>query len=127
VRTDGIAIGRIRSRDTFEAIRKSGVRGGYGPVRIRCVRQTSSSEAQFAYALGKKIGTAVVRNRLRRRLRAIVAEMGSHLAPGAYLVSAGPTATALKFDELRMVMGRALESVNGGPRMSTGGRDGSAR
>lgn len=127
MRPGEVAVGRIRSRDTFESIRRSGVRGGYGPIRIRFTDQTSSSEAQFAYALGKRIGSAVVRNRLRRRLRAIVTEMGPELLPGAYLVSTGPGVAELNFDELRMVMGRALESVRRSTRVSTGGLGGGAR
>ena len=107
--------GRIRSRTTFEQLRSGGTRGGSGPVRVRYVRQNSCSEAQIAYALGKRLGGAVVRNRLRRRLRAIVAELAPSLPPGAYLVSTGPAATGLRFDELRMAMGRALESATGQP------------
>jgi ribonuclease P protein component len=107
--------GRIRSRTTFEQLRTGGTRGGSGPVRVKYVRQNSWSEAQIAYALGKRLGGAVVRNRLRRRLRAIVAELAPSLPPGAYLVSTGPAATGLRFDELRMAMGRALESATGRP------------
>lgn len=112
--------GRIRSRATFEQIRTAGVRGGSGPVRVRYVPEESWSEARIAYALGKKLGGAVVRNRLRRRLRAVVAELAPSLPPGAYLVSTGPAATGLRFDELRMAMGRALESATGQPLVAAG-------
>ena len=69
----------------------------------------------MAYALSKKVGGAVVRNRLRRRLRAIMDGVAPGLPPGAYLVSASPPATGLRFDELRMTMGRALERATGRP------------
>ncbi len=114
--------GRIRSRSTFARIRTGGARGGSGPVRVKFVQEKSWSEAQVAYALGKKLGGAVVRNRLRRRLRAIVAELAPSLPPGAYLVSTGPAATGLRFDELRKAMGRALESATGQPLVAAGAR-----
>jgi len=55
----------------------------------------------------------VVRNRLRRRLRAIVFGLAVALPPGAYLVSAGPGATELSFDELRRAMSQAIRSATG--------------
>jgi ribonuclease P protein component len=55
----------------------------------------------------------VVRNRLRRRLRAIVSGLAGALPPGAYLVSAGPGATELSFDELRRAMSQAVWSATG--------------
>jgi ribonuclease P protein component len=69
----------------------------------------------------------VVRNRLRRRLRSIVAELGPELPPGAYLVSTGPGVTGLRFDELRMAMGRALESATGRPVVLSGAQTGHDR
>jgi ribonuclease P protein component len=106
---------RIRSRDTFQRLRTAGTRGGSGPIRVRFVEETSWSTANVAYALGKRLGGAVVRNRLRRQLRAIVAELAPSLPPGAYLVSAGPAVTGLRFDELRKAMSRALEGATGIP------------
>jgi len=62
-----------------------------------------------AYAIGRRVGGAVGRNRLRRRLRAVMFEHGAKLRPGAYLVGAGPGATALSFEELRESVARALD------------------
>ena len=48
-------------------------------------------EVRVAYAIGRQVGPAVVRNRLRRRLRAAVREIDRStggLPTGAYLVSA---------------------------------------
>ena len=64
---------------------------------------------RVAFAVGRPVGTAVRRNRLRRRLRAILA--GQELAPGSYLVAAGPEATALSDEELRKVVAAALDEV----------------
>jgi len=55
---------------------------------------------RVAYAVGGA-GTAVARNRVRRRLRAAVARAEDVLAPGgAYLVSAGQEAVTMPFEEL---------------------------
>ena len=52
-------------------------------------------EVRFAYAIGRPVGPAVVRNRVRRRLRAAAREIDvarSGLPAGAYLVSVRPAA-----------------------------------
>lgn len=64
----------------------------------------------MAYAIGRRVGGAVVRNRLRRRLRSIVS--AAALRPGAYLVGAGPEAAALEFGELQAVVSQALQDVS---------------
>jgi ribonuclease P protein component len=68
--------------------------------------------AQVAYAVGRRVGGAVVRNRVRRRLRAAIREHEALLAPGAaYLVSVGPEAAALPYRELDAHLVAALEAV----------------
>ena len=62
---------------------------------------------RVAYAVGRRSGGAVVRNRIRRRLRAAVGQAG-HLAPGAYLVSAGPAAADMGFEELTKTVVQAM-------------------
>jgi ribonuclease P protein component len=64
-----------------------------------------------AYAINRQVGNAVTRNRLRRRLRSIVAERVSTLPAGAYLVRTGPDASQLSFHELKVAMSRALEQA----------------
>jgi ribonuclease P protein component len=59
---------------------------------------------RVAYTVGRSVGGAVARNRLRRRLRAIVAEASPQLAPGAWLIGAGPAAATLSFGELRKIV-----------------------
>lgn len=57
----------------------------------------------MAFALGRTLGTAVTRNRLRRRLRAILREIDrtAPLPPVLLLIGARPAATELTFGELR--------------------------
>jgi len=44
------------------------------------------------YALGRHVGSAVARNRLRRQLRELVKTYDGRLNPGYYVISAGPKA-----------------------------------
>lgn len=84
-----------------------------GPITVTFVPGTPPDPPQVAYAIGRKVGGAVVRNRLRRRMRAIVAELGPALSPGAYLIGAGAEAAELTFGELRAVVSEAMEAVHG--------------
>lgn len=64
---------------------------------------------RVAFAIGRRVGSAVARNRLRRRLRAALAEL--ELAPGSYLVSAGSEAVHLSPTELRSTLHAAMADV----------------
>lgn len=103
----------IRSRSVFDALWQSGVRGRSGPLTVTFLGGDTWSEPHVAYAIGRRVGGAVVRNRLRRRMRSIVTEWSSSLPAGAYLVSTGPGATRLPFNELRLAMARALQTATG--------------
>ena len=104
---------RIRDRATFEALRRSGRRVRRGPVTVTYTAAGTAPEPRVAYAIGRRVGTAVVRNRLRRRLRAATATVQG-LAPGAYLVAAGPDAAGQTYDELRKEVAEAMTAAGGG-------------
>jgi ribonuclease P protein component len=70
--------------------------------------------ARVGFTVTKKVGNAVVRNRIRRRLREAVrlAETSS-FAPGYdYVVAARREALAAAFDDLRSELSRALKKIN---------------
>jgi len=95
---------RVRERASFASLRRSGARRRVGPLSVtRLAPEAGGSPVPaVAYAIGRPVGGAVERNRLRRRLRAIIAEVD--LAPGTYLVGAGPAAAALSQQELRALV-----------------------
>ena len=84
-----------------------------GPITVTWVPAVAPGPPQVAYAVGRKVGGAVVRNRLRRRLRSIAAECSSWLRPGAYLVGAAPDAATLSFEELRLIVSDGLRRAPG--------------
>lgn len=55
---------------------------------------------RLAFAIGKSVGSAVVRNRLRRRLRAISTTHAHVLDPGSYLIGVRPGIEQCTFEEL---------------------------
>ncbi len=85
-----------------------------GPVTVTFVPGTSDAPPRVAYAVGRKVGGAVVRNRLRRRLRAIVARSGRLWRPGDYLIAVRPEVAALSFDELRDHVTQAMDAAGRG-------------
>jgi ribonuclease P protein component len=66
---------------------------------------------RVAFAITRKVGSAVVRNRLRRRLRAVLTDMATTLPPGALLVSASVGAVERSPAELRDDVVRLLETL----------------
>src|SRR5947207_10458218 len=74
----------VRDRGTFVRFRASRTRTTAGPITVTFVPDEVVARPRVAYSVGRKVGTAVVRNQLRRRLRAVVAEQAARLAPGAY-------------------------------------------
>jgi ribonuclease P protein component len=102
-------VGPVRSTRVFDALRRTSYRGRSGPVSVSFAPQTSWSRSEVAYAIGRRVGNAVVRNRVRRRLRAIMADQADRRPIGAYLVRVGPEGPQLSFDELKVAMCQAVE------------------
>lgn len=71
---------------------------------------TSPAKPLFAFAIGKTVGNAVVRNRLRRRMKEVL-RLDESLPSGAYLVRAQPAAAALDFSTLRDNLRRATAAA----------------
>ena len=70
---------------------------------------TPDMPPRVAYAIGKRVGPAVTRNRVRRRLRACVRQHAAALQPGGiYLFGASPAAADAPFAQLDESVGRLL-------------------
>ena len=73
----------------------------------------AGSPPRVAYAIGKRFGPAVARNRMRRRLRSVVDELRDAIPPGAYLIGASPAAADLSHAELSATVAGALARLPG--------------
>ncbi len=91
-------IGRIRTRDGFVRLRRQGRRVRIDALWCTYVLDPSLTMPHVAFAIGRPVGSAVTRNRLRRRLRALLAEVD--LPSGLYLVGARPDAAGLTYQDL---------------------------
>jgi ribonuclease P protein component len=78
---------------------------------VSFVARPGWDRSQVAYAVGRKVGNAVQRNRLRRRMRAVMADRAPGLAVGAYLVRSADGGPDLDFDELKVAMSQALDKA----------------
>ncbi len=76
--------------------------------------ETAASEARFGFTVTKKLGGAVIRNRIRRRLKAAVRLVAPALAhPGHdYVLVARQTALDRPFADLKKDLERALQRVH---------------
>jgi ribonuclease P protein component len=135
-------IWRIRERAAFERLRAEGVRvrpltsapsaGDAHPRRsLWCsflsdtnvsgsdLSGTGSAPPRVAFAIGRKVGPAVVRNRLRRQIRAVLHEAHSiePIPAGDYLFGAHPSVVDLTFPQLRVEVLDLLAGVRSGTRV----------
>jgi ribonuclease P protein component len=106
----GRLIWRVERRETLQALRKA-PRWRAGSISVSWVPAGAAEPPRVAFAIGRRAGSAVVRNRLRRRLRALVRDAAPRLRPGAYLISAGPSAAALNCNDLRSTLEKAFSQV----------------
>jgi ribonuclease P protein component len=102
-------------------MRVDGTRSRTGPVTVTFLTDDFEGPPRVAYTVSRRVGAAVVRNRLRRRLRSIVAERTQHLLPGAYLIGVAPSVANMSYGELRSIVDKALEPMST-DRLSPTGR-----
>ncbi len=120
-------IHRVRGRTAFERLARDGRRVRRSALWCSwCPESPStntspapaSSVTAVAFALGRALGPAVTRNRLRRQLRSLCRELDrrSELPPGLLLIGAKPAATELTFDQLEMELRSMVRQLTDGSR-----------
>lgn len=68
---------------------------------------------RLAFSLGKRLGNAVVRNKIRRRVRAIFTELAKedHLPHGVYLVGMSDAGAHLSYSSLETHLETVLSKI----------------
>ena len=108
-------IWRVRGHAAFRDLVRAPLRRR-GALWARSTATESQAPPRVAYAIPRTVGVAVERNRLRRRLRSLVRELGPELDRGAaYLVGAGRGAVKQSSAELWRDL-RAVLGIDAGAR-----------
>jgi ribonuclease P protein component len=104
---------RIRERDAFERLRREGTRIHSTSLWCNFLSDPMMTPSRTAFAIGRAFGSAVARNRFRRRLRALLLtrQRTKPLPPGWLLIGARSGAAELTFDQLRSELNRLLDRL----------------
>ncbi|MGH9021063.1 MAG: ribonuclease P protein component [Acidimicrobiales bacterium] len=103
--------GRVRTRRRFALFATPSARGASGPLRVVYVDDPAASGVDVAYAISRRVGSAVERNRLRRRLRALIDGLDPAPRRGSYLIRCANETGRLSHDELSRHLRLALSRV----------------
>jgi ribonuclease P protein component len=105
---------RVTDRTSFLELRRQGRRIRRGPLSLTwAAAPTPVGPPRVAFAIGKAAGPAVVRNRMRRRLRAALRTLQARqvLPAGTYLIGAGADAATMSWPDLVDALAGAVEAV----------------
>ncbi|ACZ00499.1 MULTISPECIES: ribonuclease P protein component [Thermomonospora] len=111
---------RMRRRDEFTLTVRRGRRAGRTHIVVHLLRRDDLPEGlpaaerapRAGFVVGRTVGNAVVRNKVRRRLRHLVAQHLDRLPPGSLLVvRANPAAATAGHKELAADLESALDRL----------------
>jgi len=108
-------IWRLRERSAFGRLSTHGLRARAGVLWCSYILDTPdvSTPPRVAFAVGRAHGPAVVRNRVRRRLRAMlqVASGEGRLPGGEYLIGLRPGGAGQSFAALQADLDQLLSRI----------------
>lgn len=105
---------RVRRARDYTRIQRQGARGSAGCLQI-VVRRTAPGRGRFGLTVSKKVGNAVARNLVKRRLREIFRKNKGLFTDLEVVIIARPGAAEVDFrqlaDDALLVLRRATEAV----------------
>ena len=104
-------IWRIRDRTVFARFRRDGRRARVGSLWMSVIADPAASPPRVGFAVGRSVGSAPLRNRVRRRLRALARTHGDALSPGWYLLGADAHFAELPFHSAEQDFLAALDAT----------------
>ena len=117
----------IRDRRTFLELRRSGRRARSGVLAITFAPDPPDrgDPPRVAFAIPRRVGPAVVRNRIRRRIRSALRTLmdtsPTSVPLGAYLISVRPGAHTSTYEELSIDVQQALSKLERSSRPRSAG------
>jgi ribonuclease P protein component len=101
---------RLTDSTEFERVYRQGV-AYRGELFALHAFQNELESARLGLSVSKKVGNAVTRNKVRRRLKEIFHELAGESPNADIVVSAKPLSADASFDELRAEFERALLKI----------------
>ncbi|WP_185714982.1 ribonuclease P protein component [Gulosibacter macacae] len=103
---------RITQGSDYRRLTRAPRVGGRGLIVHGAIRDDALAPTRFGFIITKRVGVAVVRNTLRRRLKAITRELLTLVPSGLdFVIRVHPEAVALSYEELRRQTRRQLLEV----------------
>ena len=108
---------RLRRREEFRRVLRDGNRVRDDLLSITALNSGNpEAEARYGFAVPKRVGGAVIRNRIKRRLREIVRN-SDHPRGWDYVIYAFPAASDATFKRLSDSVNRLIKRLKTGRRV----------
>lgn len=107
----------MRDGDAFRHTLRRGTKGASPTLVVHAVTAPEPTDSSVGFVVSKAVGTAVVRNRVKRRLRHLMRDRLHESEPTWLVVRALPPSARASSSVLSSHLDRALErALNGGGR-----------
>ena len=102
---------RLKRPDDFQTVRRRGRRQREADFTLYAL-PNGLAHSRYGIVVSKRVGTAVIRNRVKRRLRAAIARWIPELASGYDCVAVmNPSAAQATYQMLEAVLGHAFREL----------------
>ena len=110
---------RVRRPDDFRLVLRRGRKAGRRRLSVHALISDAAGPSRAGFVVGRAVGNSVVRHRVTRRLRHLLADRLEAFPPGtALVVRAHPPAAGATSAELAEDLDGALRTLGLRPRLS---------